>query len=171
MTCTNKRQHCCYLLFSMSLVFNEFAKCLWLALQWNAFSGHFHCVLVCFCIVVFFCESSVFFIVNIVLFSNNRVATLNCALALSVSEASRPWLCPDGPRIHLSGPAYMPSYVQKSDFYLINVFCVVIVVKKRTLLCLAQVVLSYFVLHSNKVPLVLTTKVTYLGSRALQTAR
>jgi len=55
-------------------------------------------------------------------------------------------------------------YVQKSDFHLINVFCVGMIVKKRKLLCLAQVVFSYFVLHSNKVPLVLTTKVTHLGS-------
>jgi len=61
----------------------------------------------------------------------------------------------------------MPSciaYVQKSDFHLINVFCVVIVLKKRKLLCLPQAVFSYFVLHSNKIPLVLTTKVTHLGS-------
>ena len=36
--------------------------------------------------------------------------------------------------------------------------------KKRKLLCLAQVVFSYFVLHTNKIPLVLTTKVTHLGS-------
>ena len=33
----------------------------------------------------------------------------NCALALSVSGASRSRLCPDGPRVHLSGPAYMLS--------------------------------------------------------------
>jgi len=78
----------------------------------------------------------------------------NCALALSVSGASRSRLCPDGPRVHLSGPAYMPScvlYVQTSDFHLINVFCVVIVVRKGKLLCLVQVVFSYFVLHSNKI--------------------
>jgi len=55
--------------------------------------------------------------------------------------------------------------VQKSDFHLINVFCVVIVVKQLKLLCLAQVVFSYFVLHSSKIPLVLTTKVTHLRSR------
>jgi len=58
-------------------------------------------------------------------------------------------------------PTYLVVYVQKSDFHLINAFCVVIVVKKRKLLCLAQV-FSYFVLHSNKIPLVLTTKVTHL---------
>jgi len=55
-------------------------------------------------------------------------------------------------------------YVQMSDFHLINVFCVVIVVKKCRLLCLAQVVFSYFVLHSSNIPLVLTTKVTHSRS-------
>jgi len=58
-------------------------------------------------------------------------------LALNVSGASRWRLCPDGPHFHLSGPAYMYSlYVQKSDFHLVNMLCVVIVVKN--LLCLAQ---------------------------------
>jgi len=55
-------------------------------------------------------------------------------------------------------------YVQKSDFHLINVFCVVIVVEICRLLCLAQVVFSYFALHSSKMPLVFTTKVTHLRS-------
>jgi len=41
-------------------------------------------------------------------------------------------------------------YVQKSDFHLINMFCVVIVVNKKKLF-LAQVVFSYFVLHSSKI--------------------
>ena len=68
--------------------------------------------------------------------------------------------CPDGPRVHLSG---LVVCVQKSDFHLINVFCVVIV-KKCRLLCLAQVVFSYFVLQSSKTPLVLPTKVTHLRS-------
>jgi len=53
-------------------------------------------------------------------------------------------------------------YVQKSDFHLINVFCVVIVVKN--VLCLDQVVFCYFVLHSSNIPLALTTKVTHLRS-------
>jgi len=61
-------------------------------------------------------------------------------------------------------PTCLVVYVQKSDFHLINVFCAVIVLKKRKLPYLAQVVFSYFVLHSNKIPLVLTTKVTYLRS-------
>jgi len=39
--------------------------------------------------------------------------------------------------------------VQKSDFHLINMFCVVIAVKN--VLCLAQVTFSYFVLHSSKI--------------------
>jgi len=45
---------------------------------------------------------------------------------------------------------------------LINVFCVVIVVKNVP--CQAQVVFFYFVLNRNKIPLVLTTKVTHLRS-------
>jgi len=61
-------------------------------------------------------------------------------------------------------PTCLVVYVQKSDFHLINVFLVVIVVKKFRLLCLAQVVFSYFVLHSSKIPLVLTTKATHLRS-------
>jgi len=36
----------------------------------------------------------------------------NCALALSVSGASRSRLCPDGPRVHLSGLAYIPSCIR-----------------------------------------------------------
>jgi len=51
-------------------------------------------------------------------------------------------------------------YVQKLDFHLINLFCAVYYVKN--ILCLAQVVSSYFVLHSSKTLLVLTTKVTDL---------
>jgi len=51
-------------------------------------------------------------------------------------------------------------YVQKSDLHLINVFCVVILVKN--VLCLAHAVISYFVLHRIKIPLVLTTKVPHL---------
>jgi len=61
-------------------------------------------------------------------------------------------------------PTCLVVYGQKSDFPLINVFCVVIVVKRCRLLCLTQVVFSYFVLHSSKIPLVLTTKVTHLRS-------
>jgi len=61
-------------------------------------------------------------------------------------------------------PTCLVVYVQKSDFHLINEFFVVIVVEKCRLLCLAQVVFSYFVLHSSKIPLILTTKVTHLRS-------
>ena len=61
--------------------------------------------------------------------------------------------------------AYYLVCVQKLDFHLINEFCVVIVVKKYRLLCLAQVVFSYFVLHSSKIPLVFVmTKVAHLRS-------
>jgi len=56
--------------------------------------------------------------------------------------------------IHPALPACLVVYIQKSDFHLINVFCVVIVVKKCRILCLSQVVFSYFVLHSSKIPLV-----------------
>jgi len=41
-------------------------------------------------------------------------------------------------------------------------FCVVIV--KKCSICLAQVVFSYFVLHSSKITLVLTTNVLHLRS-------
>jgi len=58
----------------------------------------------------------------------------------------------------------LPSCIRPEVRLLINVFCVVMVFKKRKLLCLAQVVF-YFVLHSNKIPLVLTTKVTHLCSQ------
>ena len=36
----------------------------------------------------------------------------NCALALSVSGASRSRPYSDGPRVHLSIPAYMPSCIR-----------------------------------------------------------
>jgi len=66
--------------------------------------------------------------------------------------------------IYPAWPTCLIVYVQKSDFHLINLFCVVFVVKQRKLLILVQVILSYFLLHSNKIPLVFTTKVTHLGS-------
>ena len=65
-------------------------------------------------------------------------------------------------------PTCLVVYVQKSDFHLTNVSCVVIVVKKGRLLRLGQVGFSYFVLHSSKTPLVLTTKVTHLRSLLLR---
>jgi len=65
-------------------------------------------------------------------------------------------------------PTCLVAYVQKSDFHLINVFCVVIVVQKCRLLYLAQLVFSYFVLHSSKIRLVHTTKVAYLRSLLLR---
>jgi len=43
-------------------------------------------------------------------------------------------------------------------------FCVVIVARKCTMSSLGEVVFSYFVLHSSKIPLVLMTKVTHLRS-------
>ena len=60
-------------------------------------------------------------------------------------------------------------YVHKSDLHLINIFCVVIVVK--SVLWLPQVVFSYFALHRSKMPLVLMTKVTNFAQSAVQTAR
>jgi len=80
--------------------------------------------------------------------------------------ASRSFIRPDGPRVHLSGPAYMPSCIGPEvrlplhQRILWSDCCK----KKCRLLCLAQVVFSYFVLHSSKIPLVLTTKVTHLRS-------
>ena len=58
-------------------------------------------------------------------------------------------------------PLHLSECGQKSDVHFANVFCVVIV---KNVLCLAQVVFSYVVLHSSKIPLVLTTKVTHLRS-------
>ena len=59
-------------------------------------------------------------------------------------------------------PTRVVVYVHNLDFHLINMSCLVIVVKN--VLCLAQVVFFYFALHSNKIPLVLTTKVTHWSS-------
>ena len=85
----------------------------------------------------------------------------NCALALSVSGASRSRLFPDGPRVHLS---YMTSCMRPDVRFPLDqrILCGDCC-KKCRLLCLGQVI-SYFVLHSSKIPLVLTTKVTHLRS-------
>jgi len=94
-----------------------------------------------------------------------------CALALSVSgTSSRSRLCPDGPRVHLSGPACMPSCIRPEvrlplQRVLCSDYC-----KKSRLLYLAQVVFSQFVLHSSKIPLMLTTSYTF-AQPAVQTAR
>jgi len=90
---------------------------------------------------------------------------VNCAYALSVSGASRSWLGPDGLGVHLSGPAYMSSCIRLDvrlplDQRVLCSDCC----KKCRLLCLAQVVFSYLILHSSKIPLVLATKVTHLRS-------
>jgi len=73
-----------------------------------------------------------------------------CAGGLAVTTLPG---CPDGPRIHLSGSAYMPSCIGpeiRLPLYQ-RIFCGVIVVKKCRLLCLAHVVFSYLVLHSSKI--------------------
>jgi len=59
-------------------------------------------------------------------------------------------------------PTCLILHVEKSDFHLINVFCEVVVVKKCPMS--SPGVFSYFVLHSYKIPLVLTSKVTHLRS-------
>jgi len=59
-------------------------------------------------------------------------------------------------------PMCLVLYVQKPDFHLINVFCVVIVVKKCIMSSPSS--LHLFILHSSKIPLVLTIKVTHLRS-------
>jgi len=61
-------------------------------------------------------------------------------------------------------PTWLVVHVQKSDFHLIKVLCDCLVIVARNVLCLAQVVFSYFVLHSSKIPFVHTTKVTHLRS-------
>ena len=89
----------------------------------------------------------------------------NCAIALSVLGPRGHYLCLMGLLFSYLGlPTCLVEFVLKSDFHLNNVLCSVVVLKKRKLLCLAQVVFSYFVLHSNKIPLVLTTKITHLSS-------
>jgi len=47
-------------------------------------------------------------------------------------------------------PTCLVVYVQKLDFLLINMFCVVIAIKNVDYLCLAQVVFSHFLLHSSR---------------------
>ena len=79
--------------------------------------------------------------------------------------ASRSRLGPDGLRVHLSGPAYMTSCIRLEvrlplDQRVLCSDCC----KKCRLLCLTQVVFSYLILHSSKIPLVLATKVTHLRS-------
>ena len=88
----------------------------------------------------------------------------NSGVALSVSGVSRSWLCPDGPRVHLSGPAYMPSCIRPEVRLPLDqrVLCSDCCIKY--IVFLRQVVFSYFVLHSSKILLVLTTKVTDLRS-------
>jgi len=79
--------------------------------------------------------------------------------------ASRSRLCPNGPLVHLSGPAYMPGCIRPEvKFPLDQRILCSDCCKKCRLLCLAQVVFSYFILHGGKIPLLLTTKVTLLRS-------
>jgi len=105
---------------------------------------------------------------------NNSLASFATWLCRQRSElrtcakrvgASRSRICPDGPRVHLSGPAYMPSCIRPEvrfplDQRILGSDCC----KKCKLLCLAQLVFSYLVPHSSNIPLVLTTKVTHLRS-------
>ena len=72
---------------------------------------------------------------------------------------------PDGPRVHFSGPAYMLSCIRPEVRFPLDQ-CILCsdCCKKCKLLCLVQVVFSYFVLYSSKIPLVLTIKVTHLRS-------
>jgi len=48
---------------------------------------------------------------NLPLQAKDRTSA-NYAVALNVSGTSRSRLCSDGPRVHLSGPAYMPSCIR-----------------------------------------------------------
>jgi len=70
--------------------------------------------------------------------------------------------------IYTSLPTFLVVYIQRSNFHVNNVFCVVIAVKKYTMSSPGEVVFSYFVLHSSKIPLVFTTKVTHLRSLVLR---
>jgi len=73
---------------------------------------------------------------------NNPLASFATCLCWQRSElricakrvgASQSRLCRGGPRVHFPAlPTCLVVYVQKSDFHLINVFCVVIVVKKTS---------------------------------------
>ena len=74
----------------------------------------------------------------------------NCAVALGVSEALRSGLCPDGPRVHLSGLAYMPCCICPEVRLPLDqrVLCSDCFKKKCGLLvCLTQAIFSYFVLY------------------------
>jgi len=86
----------------------------------------------------------------------------NCAIALSVSGTlGHDFVLMDLAFIYPALPTCLVVYVQKSNFHLINMFCIMIV---KNVLCLAQIVFSYFVLHSSKLTLVLTTEVANLRS-------
>ena len=81
--------------------------------------------------------------------------------------ASRSRLCPDGPCVHLSSSAYMPSCIRPEVRLPLHQRVLCSDCFKKNVLCLAQVVFSYFVLHRHnrsKIPLVITTKVTHLRS-------
>ena len=56
-------------------------------------------------------------------------------------------------------------YVQKSDFHLTHVFCVVIFIKKCTILWLVHEVFSQFVLFRSKIPLLISSKFTRVQSK------
>jgi len=86
----------------------------------------------------------------------------NCAIALSLSGASRSRIRPDGPRVHLSGSAYMPICIRPEVRFPFDQSILCSDCWNKCTICLAQIVFSYFVLHSSKMPLVLTTKVTHL---------
>jgi len=64
----------------------------------------------------------------------------NCALTLSLSGASRSPLCRDGPRVHLTARAYMPSCIGPEVRFPLDqrILCSdCCKVKKRKLLCLS----------------------------------
>ena len=75
-TCINNHKRCCYPPFSLSLVYNDLHNVYWLALKHIFWAYSIHCVKVCFCDLVFFCESSIFLSWNLVLYRNNRMARL-----------------------------------------------------------------------------------------------
>jgi len=80
-------------------------------------------------------------------------------------------LCPGGPHGHLSGPACMSNCIRREvrlplDQHVLCSECC----KKMSALCLAQVVFYYFVLHSSKLPMVLTIEMARGSTFAARSA-
>ena len=73
------------------------------------------------------------------------------AVVLSVSGPSRSRLCPYGPRVHLSVPAYMPTCARPEVRIPLDQRVLCSDCRKKSSMS-RPVVFSYFVLHSSKIP-------------------